>query len=361
MSTTAAPAPVRPSGRPADSVEALYTICSVFDAATIAVAFGWIEEEFKRAGASLRYLWSLDADKGYLPHFSHDIDAHLFRDGGAIPAIWARADVADTTLIGATFGHVGGQILVRADADIHRLADLKGRKIGLYRSLNTGKVDFTRATSERVILLALGLAGLGRDDAQIVDIDEPDNHQPTPSAKPSDFWAANDLRGRYVFNNEIKALRQGRVDAVVTDYGRSELLVTSGEFRVIADFDRHPDWTFQVANSPWTITVDTALTREHPEVVVAYLRAVVRAGRWANAHREAAAGILHGQGLFYPTVEDVSRTIARTDFVPRLSPLNLAALEIQKNFLRDHGYIKRDFDVRQWADSRFLEEALRTV
>ncbi len=35
--------------------------------------------------------------------------------------------------------------------------------------------------------------------------------------------------------------------------------------------------------------------------------------------------------------------------VPNLSPQNLAAVEIGKDFMLSHGYIKNNFDVQKWA------------
>jgi hypothetical protein len=47
--------------------------------------------------------------------------------------------------------------------------------------------------------------------------------------------------------------------------------------------------------------------------------------------------------------------------VPRLSPQNLAAVAIGKDFMLSHGYIKNDFDVHQWAAPEFLEKAAKEV
>ena len=33
----------------------------------------------------------------------------------------------------------------------------------------------------------------------------------------------------------------------------------------------------------------------------------------------------------------------------QLSPKNMASIEIGKDFMLSHGYIKRDFDVHEWA------------
>ena len=45
------------------------------------------------------------------------------------------------------------------------------------------------------------------------------------------------------------------------------------------------------------------------------------------------------------------------DMVPNLSPQNLVSVEIGKDFMLTHGYIKNDFDVQKWAAPEFLEQA----
>jgi hypothetical protein len=47
--------------------------------------------------------------------------------------------------------------------------------------------------------------------------------------------------------------------------------------------------------------------------------------------------------------------------VPNLSSQNMVSVEIGKDFLLSHGYIKKDFDVYQWAAPEFLEKAARDL
>ena len=47
--------------------------------------------------------------------------------------------------------------------------------------------------------------------------------------------------------------------------------------------------------------------------------------------------------------------------VPNLSPQNLVSVEIGKDFMLSHGYIKNDFDVKKWAAPEFLEQAAREL
>lgn len=336
--------------------EAWYTICPTFVASNVAQEFGWIEEELRRVGASLSYLRALPVEQGYLPHFSHRF-AHLFRDGGNIPSIWAKADNVDTTLVGLTETHHGGTIVVRADDAARSVAALKGRRFGLSKSANPAKIDWWRATSEQGILKALALAGLSRADVEIDDIANEDRGFGEAS-RPSALWAKR--RGDLVFTPEARALEAGEVDAIFASHGRALGLERTGRFKQVEDFSRHPDWSLQVSNSPYALTVNTDFAKANRDIVVAFLRAAVRAARWLDANREAGAAILH-RVTYHPNVADTAAAIAGTDFLPALTPRKLAGIDLQKRFLVEHGYISRDFDSRAWADASYLDEALESL
>jgi ABC-type nitrate/sulfonate/bicarbonate transport system substrate-binding protein len=245
---------------------------------------------------------------------------------------------------------------VRADSGIFRTADLKGRRIGIVKGLNTTKIDFLRAPAERGVELALALAGLTREDVEIIDIENDDRQVEEPSASPADRLRRLGRPGseRSV---DVKALSEGRVDAIFSRGGKTQFLEQTGEFKVIENLGRSPDWTLRANNTPYVTTVSNALAEAHPELVVAFLRATIRAGRWINANRRAAAEIFDRTASRYPTIDAYEASLGDFDFVPNLSPQALAGVEIEKDFLRSHGYISNNFDVRAWADDRFLEEA----
>ena len=90
------------------------------------------------------------------------------------------------------------------------------------------------------------------------------------------------------------------------------------------------------------------------------MKGMIKVGRWSNEHKRAAASILDKQ-TFYLDVEDTYQGIKHVDMVPNLSPQNLAAVEIGKDFMLSHGYIKNDFDVHEWAAPEFLEEAAKQL
>jgi ABC-type nitrate/sulfonate/bicarbonate transport system substrate-binding protein len=343
----------------ATKVEAVYTICPVLVASNVAAELGWLQEETKRAGAQLTYLRGRTDKNGWLEHYSHQLP-NLFRDGGNSPAVWAKADLRDTVLLGLTQAQPAGKIIVRADSGIYTLRELKGRRIALYRSRLEGKIDHRRATSEHGILAALQLHGLGRDDVQIVDIDDADTHVGPTTANPAETWALRRLgsiQAGAEFGIEAGALLDGTVDAIY-DYGigNAERLEATGKFKVIEDLDRYPDWTLKIANAPRTITVSAEFAREHRDIVVAYLRAAIRAGRWINGNPGAAADIFRRVTL-YPSATAIAKALPNYDLVPNLSAQNLAGLNIEKDFLLARGYIRNDFDIAKWADVSYLQEA----
>jgi ABC-type nitrate/sulfonate/bicarbonate transport system substrate-binding protein len=87
---------------------------------------------------------------------------------------------------------------------------------------------------------------------------------------------------------------------------------------------------------------------------------MIKVGRWANEHKLAAAAILDKQ-TFYLDVEDTYEGIKHIDMVPNLSPQNLVSVEIGKDFMLRHGYIKNNFDVKKWAAPKFLEQAAKEL
>jgi ABC-type nitrate/sulfonate/bicarbonate transport system substrate-binding protein len=115
-----------------------------------------------------------------------------------------------------------------------------------------------------------------------------------------------------------------------------------------------------VANVPAVITCTDVMAEKHPELVVTFMKGMIKVGRWANEHKRAAAVILNRQ-TFYLDAEDTYQGIKHVDMVPSLSAQNMQCIKIGKDFMRSHGYIKNDFDVDKWAAPKFLEKAATEV
>jgi ABC-type nitrate/sulfonate/bicarbonate transport system substrate-binding protein len=90
------------------------------------------------------------------------------------------------------------------------------------------------------------------------------------------------------------------------------------------------------------------------------MKGMIKVGRWANENKRAAAAILDKQ-TFYLDVEDTYQGIKHIDMVPNLSAQNLASIQIAEDFMLSHGYIHNDFDVHQWAEPQFAEQAAKEL
>jgi ABC-type nitrate/sulfonate/bicarbonate transport system substrate-binding protein len=344
--------------------EVYYTNCPLVSASNIDQELGWTREEFKKIGVKYAFLRSTRENDWY-PHYIHNLD-NLFRFGGLFPPIHVHADIRRTRLLGATHVYEGGCMLVRSRDNIYRMSDLKGKKIGLSKSLNTIKNDWWRIQEEQGIELMLRMNGMTRADVEIVEFPYADDwyddaKMMEPMENPSDLWLQRDHKHDLAFRPLETSLEKGVVDAIYTQTGPFQhLQEATGKFKSIENLARYPDWTLQVANVPAVITCTDEMAQKHPELVVAFMKGMIKVGRWGNENKHAAATILDKQ-TYYLDVEDTYKNIRNVDLVPNLSPQNLASIEIGKDFMLSHGYIKNDFDVHKWAAPEFLEAAAKEL
>jgi ABC-type nitrate/sulfonate/bicarbonate transport system substrate-binding protein len=345
--------------------EVYYTNCPLVSASNVDQELGWTREEYKKIGVTYAFLRSQRGNNWY-PHYIHNME-NLIRFGGLFPPIHVHADLRRTVLLGMTHApREGGCMMVRARDNIYRMKDLKGKKIGLSKSLNTIKNDWWRIQEHQGIELMLMLNDMTMKDIQLVEFPYPDDWYDKPEMldpmdNASELWLKRDHKRDLAFRPLESALEKGTVDAIYTQsHVFQRLQEATGQFKAIEDLSRYPDWTLQVANIPAVITCTDVMAKEHPELVITFLKGMIKVGRWANEHKHAAAAILDKQ-TFYLDVEDTYEGIKHIDMVPNLSPQNLVSVEIGKDFMLSHGYIKNDFDVQKWAVPTFLEQAAKEL
>jgi ABC-type nitrate/sulfonate/bicarbonate transport system substrate-binding protein len=341
--------------------EVYYTNCPLVSASNIDQELGWVNEEYLKLGVDFAYFRSR-RETDFYPHYIHNQE-NLIRFGGLFPPIHVHADYRRTRMLGLT--HVpyeGGCLLVRAKDNIFTMADLKGKKIGITKSLNTLKNDWWRIQEHQGILAMLRMNGMTEKDVNLVDFPYPDDWYDDPKMleplyNPTHLWLKRDHKHDLAFRPLETSLLEGKVDAIYTQSKVFQhIQEATGELTAIEDLSRYPDWRLQVANIPAIITCTDVMAEQHPELVVAFMKGMIRVGRWANEHKHAAAVILNKQ-TYYLDVEDTYRGIKHVDMVPNLSAQNLAMVNIGKEFMLKHGYIKNDFDVEAWAAPEFFEQA----
>jgi len=341
--------------------EVYYTNCPLVSASNVDQELGWVHEEYLKLGVDYAYFRSR-RETDFYPHYVHNQD-NLIRFGGLFPPIQVHADYRRTRMLGLTHvPHEGGCLLVRAKDNLFRMSDLKGKKIGITKSLNTLKNDWWRIQEHQGILAMLRMNGMTEKDVKLVDFPYPDDWYEDPKMleplyNPTQLWLQRDHKHDLAFRPLETALLEGKVDAIYTQSKVFQhLQEATGEIAAIEDLSRYPDWRLQVANIPAIITCTDVMAEEHPELVVAFMKGMIRVGRWSNAHKRAAAVILNKQ-TYYLDEEDTYQGIKHVDMVPNLSAQNLAMVKIGKDFMLEHGYIKNDFDVNEWAAPEFLAQA----
>jgi ABC-type nitrate/sulfonate/bicarbonate transport system substrate-binding protein len=305
-----------------------FTRCPVPTATGIAADRGWLAAEFARDGLAVRSLQDEGADIPRDRHFTHALTG-LFREGGNVPALWARAGGEPTRLIGLTWIEERQAILVRRDerARVAVPEDLRGLRVAV--PARPIAIDFWRAMALAGFHGALAGAGLGLDDVVPVEV---------PAAAHAGQWIA-----------ELEALRDGRVDAV---YVKGALAVEAAAAHGAAvgiDLDAIADPVVRVNNgTPRPVTVHQELLDRHPDLVVRFLRVLVEAADWAAGHPAEVARILSAEtGAGAVGVAGAYR--ADADLHLDLSAHRLDLLARQEMFLRAQGFLRRPVDVHAWA------------
>ena len=148
--------------------EVYYTNCPLVSASNVDEGLGLTKKEFKKIGVKFAYFRSTSETDMY-PHYIHNQE-NLIRFGGLFPPIEVHADISRTKLLGVTqMPAEGGVMMVRAKDDIYRMADLKGKKIGISKSMNQIKNDWWRIQEHQGIELMLRMNGMTMDDIELVE------------------------------------------------------------------------------------------------------------------------------------------------------------------------------------------------
>lgn len=320
-----------------------YTRCPVPTATGIAADLGWLGDEFAPDGIAVRSLQDVPRAEASDFHYTH---AHpgLFREGGNVPALWARSRGERTRLIGLTWIEERQVIHVRADSPVTGAAQLKGARLAIPR--HDIAIDFWRAMALHGFVGALGLAGLGLGDAHLVEIPagipEPDRDQTG--------------RGHGQWESELTALADGRVDAVYTKGAVALETAQRYGVRVAIELDDVPDRRSRINNgTPRPITVHQVLLDERPDIAARFLATLIKASDWAAGNPAGLARILAaetGSGSV-----GVTGAYKHRDLHADLSPERLSLLAEQERFLRGQGFLPSPVDVAAWADPEPLRAA----
>lgn len=343
-----------------------YTRCPVPTAFTIALQLGLFEKEFKEdEDASFSAIQQSSDPKVHLSHYTHT-QHNSFRHGGNVPAIWAKANGADTKIIGLSWVTTPHPILTLPGSGIKTVSDLKGKRLGVATRVNEKAVDFWRSTAIRIYETALATAGLTLDDVKLVEIPVQTAYVDAESIAERKKNPLNLIstsrRGRH--RESVLALIRGEVDVIPGQGSGGLEIATFLGAHVVYDVGRQQQDKVARANNalPEALSVSAELIREQPELVTRVVARIIEAAEWAqNHHAEVVRFIAREQGVAEEIIELTYGPELSQTFHVDLSEQKVAALRSQKEFLLKKGFLPKDFDFDSWIDREPLKAAYKLL
>ncbi|TXF96724.1 ABC transporter substrate-binding protein [Massilia arenae] len=327
-----------------------FTRCPVPTATGLAYKLGWLDEEFAADGIAIKTLQETGGELAR-HHYDHGLTT-LVREGGNLLALPARAQGADTRLVGLTWIDEWQTILVRPGSGIRSPRDLQGKRLALpvFRrddlEWNRRGRSIARGMSLAGYHGALASVGLGLGDVILEEVGSPEA-TPPDAAPGASLWQG------------IAALVRGDVDAVYVKGAAAVEAARAAGVEVGIDLDALPQRRHRVNNgTPRPITVHRDFLERQFDLLTRFLAQTLRAADWAARHRDEVRAILQQETQAGgDAVAAAYRDGFHTALAPDLSEERLALFEQQKNFQLVHGFLDRDVDVRAWADARPLAAA----
>lgn len=331
---------------PARSIDAVWVPrCPVPAASGVACAKGWMADAFAVDGIDVKRV----QEQG-LNLVAHDPEMqaqHLFREGGNIQALAARALGAPTRVIGLTWIDEHQTIMVRADAKVLEPSDLRGLRFALPAYARTRGESISRGMALHGIKSALALGGLTLDDVELVEIPSPPVERASPEGMRR-LWLG------------LEWLAAGRVDAVYVKGAAAAQAAARLHLEVGIDLDAFPSRLARVNNgTPRPIIVHQHMIDHHPEMVERFLEQSLRAADWAANNPVELRTIIAQETLANVDAVDAAyRNNFHRALHPDLCEERVEMLKIQAHFLWLHGFLESPVDVEDWICAKPLRAVL---
>ncbi|WP_454807296.1 ABC transporter substrate-binding protein [Paraburkholderia fungorum] len=325
----------------------------------IAVHLGWLNGESSADGVAIR---SLRDSAG---HDASSISDHTlamsFRQGGSIPAMWARSHRADTRVIGLSWVDESQLILTLPGSGIQSVKQLRGRRLAIPRR-PTDRIDIFRASALRGFLNALSLEGMTTRDVELIDVEARTLQAVGDDPATELFTLPLGLSSRALYAAEASALLRGTVDAIYVKGSVGLEVAQLIGAQAVIDIGFHPEPHIRNNNgTPRPLTVNAEVLANHPDIVAGFLKLVVAAGDWARTHPdETAQYVSHETASAVEWVHAAYGGNLHHHLGVNLEAESVAALDDFKKFLFEWGFLEADFEIADWIDPRPMADALHS-
>lgn len=319
----------------------------------VLIAIMWLGADMSRNGRMLKFgyvavnsdvisgLTGIAIDQGYMAEELNKVHAEFqpmpFAKGGPavnqalaggnidmaqlgeVPAAVAKSRGAETTLIDVQPLDYSTHIVTRKGLGAQSVRELAGKTVA---------VQF--GSSQHIVLLKLlQQNGLTETDLHLINMTEVD---------------------------AATAVSTGSIDAAVTTAAKGFLLAQAGNADVLFDTKGHPELSRLTV-----FVVRSQFAREHPEILTAYYRALLRAREYIKNHPEDMRALYIKAGTdssvidtVYPQLTDYGTDVGAKDE-------NLQRYSGIIQFLQQRQVIDTPVDISQWYNGEYYQNALKEM
>jgi aliphatic sulfonates family ABC transporter substrate-binding protein len=274
----------------------------------LADSLGYFKDEFEQDGITVELIQFSLGPEVIEAIGSDQVDIGFLGD---LPAFAGLANGGDYKFIGKYESDSSRGLIVRDDANITKLEDLKGKKLAVPLGSNL----------QPLAELYLADAGLTDDDVELVNLSLADI---------------------------TTSIVNGDVDAAVTDQPYISQAVNNGDITQLLDCKGYKTYI-----SP--IIAQNSFIEKYPDLTARVLKVLQKAADWKEANEEEAVkkaaeatGVDEG---------DVALKLTNADISTGLSAEEIQALKDGEKQIFELDLIKEDLNLDDYIDTSFLETA----
>lgn len=276
--------------------------------------FGWLDEEFKKDGTAIKWVFSQGSNNSleYLNSGSSD-----FASTSGISALVSRSNGFPVKLVYVVNTNEASELIVGKDSPLKSVQDLKGKRVAA-----------TKGTDPFFFLLrAIHANGLKKSDIEIVHLQHPEGRVAL-QRKTVDAWAGLDPH---------------MASAEVEDGAR-------------------PLYRNATFSSYVVLNTTENFAKQHPDELTRVLKVYERARKWILANREETIKIVAEESK--QSVPVIRQAFSRANFEqPIPGKLHVDTIQATIPILIDEEIVKKGVDLnktlKELVDIRYAEIAVK--